>query len=262
MSSIFLKYPIRNQTLEQTEAIKDFEASDFIEYAEVNCVNCQSSKYKILFKNDRYGIRQQTVLCRKCGLVYTNPRMTEESTEYFYGSDLYRKIYGGISDIGQFERDYSFNKHRPKFDRYYPELFFEFLNCHDINYESVCEIGAGGGWNLIPFQTIGKKVIGYEPSPILVQMGQKRNLNLTRGFVQDFDGKFDLVILSHVLEHFLNPLETLRGLRKITKKFLAIEVPGFIDCIPSIQNAHNFYFSSNTLQSIVSRAGFRTIDLT
>ena len=34
-------------------------------------------------------------MCNNCGLIYSNPRMDKESTEYFYNTDIYRKIYDG-----------------------------------------------------------------------------------------------------------------------------------------------------------------------
>lgn len=62
---------------------------------------------KYFLKNDRYGINQQTVICKKCGLVYSSPRLTTESVRIFYESDDYRKIYEEKSLINKFEMKYS-----------------------------------------------------------------------------------------------------------------------------------------------------------
>ena len=88
-----MKYPIIPITNEQKLAVDKFNADEKIKFEEINCTNCKSIDFKILFKNDRYGFNQQTVLCNNCGLTYSNPRMTEDSARYFYSSDLYRKIY-------------------------------------------------------------------------------------------------------------------------------------------------------------------------
>ena len=264
--SIYLNYPIRKLNPEQFEAIHGLKFNDKIKFEYIKCIICETSKYKILFKNDCYGINQHTVMCNNCGLIYLNPRMTEESAKYFYESDIYRTIYGGIKSLDRFksnfERNYKIDINKPNFEKYYPELFFDFINFQDISYETVCEIGAGGGWNLLPFISIGKKVIGYEPSPLLCNLGRDtKNINMVNGFVNDVKGKYDLVILKHVLEHFHNPLSILTDLRDNINKYLFIEVPGCISIIPKIQNAHNYYFSLNTLETITSKAGFKKITI-
>jgi len=263
--TIYTKYPIRDLKKEQQEAIQSFSSNDKIQYENIKCILCGSLKNKILFKNDCYGIKQQTVMCKKCGLIYLNPRMTEESTNYFYSSDIYRKIYGGIKSIDRylsnFKRQYN-NNNKLDLNEYYPELFYDFINNNEIYYDSVCEIGAGGGWNLIPFISNGKQVSGYEPSPLLCNLGKETaNINLINGFVNDVEGNHDLVILKHVLEHFNNPLNILLDIRNNINKYLFIEVPGYITKIPKIQNAHNYYFTLNTLEAILTKAGFKTITI-
>ena len=264
--SIYRSYPIRELHSEQIDAIHGLVFNGKIKYEYIKCIICGASKYKILFKNDCYGINQQTVMCENCGLIYSNPRMSEESAKYFYESDTYRKIYGGVMKLDRFksdfERNYKIDMNKPNFEKYYPELFFNFINFHDISYNNVCEIGAGGGWNLLPFISIGKKVIGYEPSPLLCKLGRDtKNINMVNGFVNDIKGEYDLVILKHVLEHFHNPICILSNLRDNIKTYLFIEVPGCISMIPKIQIAHNYYFSLNTLEAITSKAGFKKITM-
>jgi hypothetical protein len=264
MNKTALSYPqMEGLSFEQEKAIHQFESDNALKYENIKCSICESSLYKILFRNDRYGIPQDTVMCRNCGLVYSNPRMTEESTTYFYKSDLYRKIYNGIEQLDNYDeyykRTYKTGKSKPLFDSHYPGLYFDFINFHIQSYESVCEIGAGGGWNLLPFLAAGKKVKGYEPSPVLVNLGRSKNIDLVNGFVGNVTGEYDLVILKHVLEHFHDPVNVVRTMRNNIKRYLFIEVPGFNSKIPSIQNAHNYYFSINTLEVITSKAGFKKI---
>ena len=229
------------------------------------CLICAQNDSKLLYTNDRYGIPSKIVLCRKCGLVYTNPRMYEESAKRFYESDIYRSIYGGIgkktTDLYQHRFQYNPAKEF-NVDAYSTnESFFLFLKESGIHYETVCEIGAGGGWNLIPFIKERKIAIGYEPSQFLVNIGEKRSINIHRGFLEDVSGEFDLVILRHVLEHFNDPLSALRNIRKHTGKYLAVEVPGIVDSIPSIQNAHTVYFSLNTLPKLLSMSGYQICNI-
>ncbi len=263
MKNIIYEYPSRKLSREQQIAVDNFKqelGKGIYVLENTDCLICFKSDSKLLYTNDRYGIPVKTVSCRNCGFIYTNPRMNEESTNKFYESDIYRKIYGGIENsLKTYLSRYQYNsKIKFNVDVYSAnESFFLFLKELDIHYETVCEIGAGGGWNLVPFIKTGKKTIGYEPSQFLCNIGNEKGINLKRGFLRDVRGSFDLVILRHVLEHFIDPLPALEKIRKYTRRYLAIEVPGIVDKIPSIQNAHTMYFSLNTLPKMLSVAGFR-----
>ena len=81
------------------------------------------------------------------------------------------------------------------------------------------------------------------------------------GFINNITEKYDLVILSHVLEH-LNDLEkNIDHLHNITNKYLFIEVPGNVNKLQSIQNAHNYYFSINSLNYFFLNNKFNLIKI-
>lgn len=231
---------------------------------EVSCNLCGSYKKRILFRSDRYGIEQDTVICVECGLVYCSPRLTSNSIEKFYRSDEYRNIYEGESIREIFLNRYknAVNYKPDSFNPYkYTELsFIDFLNEIDIVYNSVCEIGTGGGTNLIPFKMMDKEIIGLDYSKKLISLGRKMGINIFQGSIEDIGKPYDLVILVHVLEHFLNPIEQIKKLGKSVNRYLFIEVPGIINKVPSLQNAHFYYFSINTLFSCVCKAGFKIVD--
>ena len=48
--------------------------------------------FETLAEKDRYGFKVKTVICRKCGLMMTNPRMTQDSYNMFYDLE-YGKLY-------------------------------------------------------------------------------------------------------------------------------------------------------------------------
>ena len=74
-----MKYPKNNLSEKQRVEVIKFNLSKQFIYKDLNCINCNLSDYKRLYDNDRYGISQKTVMCNNCGLVYSNPRMNEES---------------------------------------------------------------------------------------------------------------------------------------------------------------------------------------
>jgi hypothetical protein len=183
--------------------------------------------------------------------------MTSESTNQFYSSDDYRRIYGG----GELLRDSADMFDFESVDRtdiYHRLTYFDFIMNSGTNIESVAEIGAGGGWNLVPFINKGIVCNGYDFSPQLIEVGRKQGVDMIDLSATGLSGQYDLIMLKHVLEHLDDPIQQLRRLSPhITKNGkLFIEVPGIAGKTPSIQNAHYHYFSEVTLDSILGQAGF------
>ena len=260
-----MKYPKIQLTDEQKLEVKKFNQNKKVHLEILNCINCESTNYKELYVSDRYGINQHTALCYTCGLVYSNPRMTQESLKYFYSSNLYRKIYEASNNFehnfyqrtGKIEKKIKLNL--PNYNKYYPQLFLDFISSLNIEYKTVCEIGAAFGEILIFFKNVGKEVFGIEPSEKLTKIAVDNQINIKQGFINDLKDKYDLIVLKHVFEHLYNPSADLKKIRSHTNKYLFIEVPGNFRRLASIQNAHNFYFTENTLHKIVTRAGFKII---
>jgi len=262
---VFTGYPIRkNISPGQSNAIQSFRnliEDNYFRFEPISCLICGSLNKKLLFTNDRYNLPLNVSMCKVCGLVHESPRLRSRDIEEFYHSDLYRDIYGGRDE--NFESRFDFNEGiKLDFNAYHAnESFYTFIKDSGITYNSVCEVGAGGGWNLIPFINEGNVAVGYEPGERLVKLGQERGIKLYRGFLNNLSGEFDLIFLKHVLEHLLDPIDSLKALRKHTKRYIAVEVPGWINHVPSIQNAHMFYFTLNTLQKVFSLAGFKAIKI-
>lgn len=264
---MFEKYPVIKISADQKKKIELYNKAirdGIYKFEEVSCNLCGSNQKKVLFRNDRYGIDQNTVICMKCGLLYSSPRLTSSSVEKFYRSDEYRNIYEGESIqeifLGRYKNAFSY-KFTSFNHRKYTELsFVDFLNETGIAFNSVCEVGTGGGTNLIPFTIMGKEVTGIDYSEKLIDLGRKKGINIFQGSIEDMDKSYDLVILIHVLEHFLNPVEQIKKLRNYTNRYLFVEIPGMVNRLPSLQNAHFYYFSINTLFSCIYRAGFKAIN--
>jgi len=259
-------YPVINTSANQKKYIKLYNnavKNGKYKLEDVPCILCGSNNKKILFKNDRYGINQITVICRECGLIYSSPRMTVESLKIFYESDEYQKIYGKSPLTDTFEMkyknaaDYSYKSFEP--DNYRNLTFIDFLRESRISYDTVCEIGAAGGSNLIPFKKMGKEVTGIEYNKNLVKLSLLKGINMIQGSIDDIDKSYDMIILIHVLEHFHDPINQIKKLKKYIKKYLFIEIPGIVTFVPSLQNAHLYYFSKNTLLYCISEAGLKIV---
>ena len=256
----------------QKELVRKFNNDSDINYESILCEVCNSNNLKTLFNNDRYGINQKTCCCNHCGFIFSNPRMSKKSANYFYNSDFYRLLYNDgekysteddlYKDTLKIMKQYKpALPKKPNLERYYTQLYFDFINNEINDYETVLDIGTGKGKKLIDFGFIGKKAEGIEPSKTFNKVHLELGLHSRVGFLEDVNKQYDLVTLSHVFEHLTNLDDVVKKLSNITKKYLFVEVPGHVSELQSIQNAHNYYFSLNTLNHFILKNQFKLIKI-
>lgn len=228
-----------------------------IERSEIpfECVDCPcgSSRFAGLACSDRYGLIQSTVICTRCGLVQSNPRMTESAYRRFYESDEYRVIYEGDRFLDACQAHYLDGRGNAVYERvtsYRPAT----------QIRSVLEFGAAGGWNLLPFLAAGIQATGYDYSRDLVTLGRTKGIDLVCGGLEDVAGQYDVIVLNHVVEHFSDVPQALRTLRAhlAPDGFMFVAVPDVEDfALGQLQNAHTYYFTRRTLEFCGALAGLR-----
>jgi len=232
-------------------------------FENVFCPVCETNNYKLLAQKDRYGLAVNTVICKKCGLLITTPRMNQSSLNQFYSGD-YRELYTG-SKFAQFDFAEEQNKHGIK--------ILKFINAHSeihsLKNMLVMEVGCGTGGILTSFKEQGANVIGLDLGNDYLEYGrQKYNLNLQQKSIKDYYGeKPDILIYSHVLEHTVLPDEII-NIKNVChdKTLIYIEVPGLLsihkqygDFLLYLQNAHLYHFSLNTLTNLFQKFGFSLV---
>lgn len=213
----------------------------------------------VLARVDRYRIPHRTVLCKACGLSRTSPRLVASAYTDFY-ANYYRTIYERPNDTPERVID----RQRANARRRY-----ELITCHiPRRPETILEIGCGAGWNLLPFYDAGCSVTGYDYDSDYLAAGRSRNLKLHQGGIDEAltDGKtHDLVILSHVLEHFLEPAQEVQRVRSLLNPegCLFIEVPSILKTghplLRYFQSAHTYSFCRQTLTDCLSKTGLKPI---
>jgi len=232
----------------------------------VNCIICNSSNFELLSEKDRYGLSMSVVICTKCGLVQTIPRMTKNTLNEFYDNE-YRKIYEEKDHPTEHFFQVQYNKGK---------LINNFINNvtgEKFTKKIVVEIGTSAGGILQFFKDMGNEVYGVDLDSKYIEFGKAKGLNLDVGTIEKLTNiqiKPDLVIYSHVLEHLSNPIEELQTLRKFlhTESIVYIEVPSLEHLTLSyhqnfleyLQNAHLYHFTLNTLCNCVQKGGFKLIN--
>lgn len=225
------------------------------------CGNEKENDDIVISEKDRYGFHIPQVLCKKCGLIRSKLVFSEESNELFY-KDYYRNLYTTGSPTNFF----FFNQIK------HGETFANILEKEGTlaDIENVTEIGCGAGGILLPFQKRGKQVKGFDFNKEYLNFGSKYKLDLNFGdySTQLEDDSCDLIILSHVLEHFLNPIKEIHNISKKIKlgKYLLVEIPSILNIrsayrnpILYFQNAHVYNFYQDYLKIFFEALGFEII---
>jgi 2-polyprenyl-3-methyl-5-hydroxy-6-metoxy-1,4-benzoquinol methylase len=140
---------------------------------------------------------------------------------------------------------------------------------------SICDVGCGSGVLLAQLAQLGHDVTGVEPDPEARKTGQQRGLDIRPGTGEDLaalgDLRFDLVVMTHSLEHTREAELAIANCRRHLKPggHLWIEVPNADCCGFELQNAswfhadvgrHIHYFSARSLKALVERAGLTLIE--
>jgi len=236
-------------------------------FEKVPCAICTSNDFETLSLKDRYGLYMPVVICKDCGLIQTNPRMSQESYNEFYNVE-YRKLYGGqetptneflVKQYGQGRLIY----------RYVEKYLNEKSDGCQLY---VVEIGCGAGGILKYFYDKGCRVKGLDLGEEYIAYGKSVygfDLSVGTASSLDVNDRPDLIIYSHVLEHILDPKSELEVIRQFMREgsMLYIEVPGIFnlaesykyDFLRMMQNAHVYHFSLATLKNLMSSCGYSFI---
>lgn len=95
--------------------------------------------------------------------------------------------------------------------------------------KTVLEVGCGAGGILAGFKDAGCEVLGLDFDESYLKAAKNNDIPVKRGSLEQLEpnSKFDLIILSHVLEHIVEPLPFLRQLFMYLEDdgLLYIEVP-------------------------------------
>jgi SAM-dependent methyltransferase len=231
---------------------------------------CGSDAAQKLLAGDRFGLPIGVVACRTCGLVRTSPRLAPQCLPDFYRDD-YHGLHFGIPDPDPAQALFRVGQGQIVFGAVRPFLSGTYLR--------VAEIGCGSGTVLREFEraasAAGVTVLatGCEYSPAYVAAGRRFGTDIRLGGVDALQGiePADLVILSHVVEHFADLDAEIAMVKAITHPtaLLYVEVPGLLtihrkpeynySLSEYVTLAHNYHFTLATLTDVLLSAGLRPV---
>ena len=267
------------------------------------CPVCGSSDRKILYE----GLKDRVFFCapgewtlqrcRKCGTGYLDPRPTVETislaySSYFTHHALSRPSLETMTMARRWQRSLANGYRNWRFglrDRPATRLGVPVMTLFPASRARLdtvlrhmvppfrgarlLDVGCGEGGFLEWARAAGWEPVGVEPDPAAVAAAQSRGLTVHAGTVEALRSEassFDVVTLSHVLEHVHDPRALLESIRNLLKPngLLWLDTPN----ISSIGRRlfgptwlgldpprHLVLFNHSTLRALLESLGFTVI---
>ena len=219
----------------------------------IPCNLCGGTEVSTLSNKSRSGKPLRTVICRACGLVWSDPR--PHDARQFYEEE-YRLSYK--------------HTYRPKPKHvlragHVALSRFEKVELLLPSRKAVLDVGTGGGEFAYLLQSLGHDVSGIEPNRGYADYSiREYGLTVQVGFVQDTtfpSESFDVITIWHVLEHTEDPGSVLTLLRSWLKPdgTLVVEVPNVEATCQAprstFHEAHLYNFNVVSLRRLARKHG-------
>lgn len=268
----------------------------------VVCDLCHSDQSEVVTRqrdlllevtNDEFTI----VKCSRCGLVYLNPRPSKDLLGSYYPTVYYPPVQAKARPQLQLQaKKFSSQMKRWVLEDYYgypstisagwsrlvrrillwpDKALREFKGRRPMSWRGegkVLDVGCGAGGNLKSLQEQGWQVFGIEISDVAAAHAHDLlQADIHTGTLESapFPPKsFDLVLMSHSLEHLPSPTNALHRVHSLLKDsgLLIVSVPN----VNSLEfklfgrwwfqldpPRHFFHFDKRSLSGVFAKAGFR-----
>ena len=226
------------------------------------CPLCRGNRRRVVLDVAGRGPTGRTyslVQCMDCTLRYTIPVPTVEEFERLYSSDYY---VSGDACV-----------RTPDFARVLLQRSILNRNRTALLGRSpgrVLDVGCGNGEFLLYLKQRGWLAYGTDVSAAACELARRKGIEVRMGELRSarYPGRFfDVVMLSHVLEHVLDPPDELAEVRRVLADdgILVVQVPNsdswtFRLCrsawYPLDVPRHLQHFTPRTLELVLTRAGF------
>jgi SAM-dependent methyltransferase len=201
------------------------------------------------------------------GLIQLHPLPTREEDARFYAQDRQVKAVFGHADLARLDSHFRPDKERQ----------LELIKLHRPPPARLLDVGCGYGLSLTLAQQAGYQATGTDLPGERLEAARARGVrvlagDLVKGNPLPPGETFDVVLLSHVLEHVLEPERFLGRLRAWLDRdgLLVIELPNAADQMLANceayrrffwQRAHLAYYTPQTLGLVIQGAGYERFQI-
>jgi 2-polyprenyl-3-methyl-5-hydroxy-6-metoxy-1,4-benzoquinol methylase len=220
------------------------------------CPGCRGTSCSVVFRDASVrGFRLRR--CRACRLVFAVPRPTAEELDAFYSAEY----FSGSIRYGDYSALPDMNARRMW-------AVLPYLVGGHRSPGRLLDVGCATGGFLAEARNAGWTVRGTEVSGHAAAVAREQNgLDVDRSLLPQVDDTFDLITMWHVVEHLVDPLDALTGLRPhlAPNGRLFIELPNWNSAGRLARRAgwsqltppeHINFFTPHSLARMVRRAGY------
>jgi len=235
----------------------------------------------------------QVVKCNHCGLTYMNPRPTPQTIGNCYPTDYY--AYGQPEKMIQRPKDSISSRIKLTIRRSrllsalvstIPRLRHMARDSHLaediigwIAPGKVLDVGCGAGGFLDDMRATGWATYGIEPSSGAARIANENGHCVSAQSILDplpkeFEAsRFDLIWMSHSLEHVHAPTQTMETVARLLKPncgYLVVEVPNVESALTLFFGEiglafdtprHLYLFGPQTLSALLKKTGFEIVSI-
>ena len=224
------------------------------------CPICEKDDVKTLFVKEGFSFVQ----CLGCGLVYVNPRLTEEAVAALYRDGRFAYSLKNLYlPTAEYRKKRFFSERMEYIERYFPQK------------GAILDVGSSTGHFLLEAQERGWKAYGVELNAFIADYS-KSALGLTHIFTGALEeakfpsGHFEAVTMWDLLEHLPEPLSVLREVVRVLKRggMLFVYVPNLDSaevalcgerCENFAGDVHLTYFTPKTLSRLLEKVGLEVV---
>lgn len=236
----------------------------------VACNFCGNDNYKIVYKKDGFNI----VKCNNCGLVYVNPRLTQNAITELYNDDYF--VGKGFDQSVQYEKEFNENMNQIDLGDWDVSTIKNLLNVDDISKKTLLDVGSGMGLFLWKAKKQGFIPKGLELSKFAVDFSNTRGLNVENKSIFESaikDESVDAISMKEVIEHLPDPKAALKKLYSALKPNGVLFITtGNYNCIERklkgadwfyfMPKGHIYYFNPQKIKKYLLEAGFKKVMVT
>lgn len=219
----------------------------------MTCLLCGSDHHHLFAKAESFGYPLVYDQCENCGLVFQSQAESRAADPEFY-TTTYRRIYQAHEEPTA--KDLWVQSQRAQ----HLIESLESLGVREIN--TMLDIGASAGVLLQAFhRAFACRMTGVEPGDAYRAFAERKGITMfpsVEALIAAGPARFDLVSLSHVLEHLPDPVGMLRQIRAELLSedgLLLLEVPNFY-AHDSYELAHLACYTPHTLREALRQAGY------
>ena len=226
----------------------------------VSCALCGASDTRRVYTKWGWGIER----CRRCGLVYANPRAPEAAILARYSKEYFWNEYLPAAGAPQGQVDLAWldQRHGPMLD---------LIAKHASAGRRLLEVGTGAGLFLKAAARAGWDASGLELSSEGAAFARDRlelDVRQERAEQMSFaPATFDVAVMFDVIEHLFDPRAVLTASRRALKPggILVVSTPNFgalsrfvlgIDWAVLSPLEHTYYYTERTLAAMLRACGF------